>query len=98
MSYEDIVTADQRLIILDALLNDPDYSHNEYVLSSILSDFCHKVSRAKLATELAWLAEQNLVILSEVSGVTKVRLTPRGKDAASGACVVPGVKRPEPGL
>lgn len=96
MSFADIVAADRRLVILALLAEDADYSHNEYVLSEGLRAFGHQTSQDKLRTELSWLAEQGLVTINASSSVQVVNLTRRGKDVATGAVVVPGVKRPEP--
>lgn len=94
MSYGDLVAEDQRRVILDALEQDADYSHNEDILRSILEHFGHTVSRDKLRTELSWLAEQGLVTVSVNGDVYIVRLTARGEDIALGRATIPGVKRP----
>lgn len=99
MSFDDIVTADIRLVILLALASVSDYSHNEHVLRMALAEYKHRISRDRLRTELAWLAEQGLIKTEQISDNTLgATLTRRGKDAADGAVVVPGVKRPEPEL
>ena len=95
MSYADIVAADIRLSILAALEQDPAYSHNEYVLRSVLHAVGHDIGQDRLRTELAWLAEQGLVTLVD-SGVQVAKLTARGEDAALGRARIPGVKRPGP--
>lgn len=96
MSYADIVTEDQRLAVLEALEGDPDYSHNEHVLGRLLQAVGHGVSSDRLRTHVAWLQEQGLVAVEDVSGVLVVRLTRRGEDAALGRARVPGVARPRP--
>ena len=87
---------DIRLVILKLLAQDPDYSHNEYILRRGLSIYGHKVSQDNLRMELAWLHEQGLVLRSNVGETVVVKLTMRGKDVAEGSVVVPGVQRPEP--
>ena len=57
MSFADIVQEDQRLAILQALEQDPNYSHNEHVLGRLLGAVGHAVSGDRLRTHLAWLAE-----------------------------------------
>lgn len=94
MSYTDTVAADQRLVILQALEQDPDYRHNEHILRSMLGAVGHGISRDALATQLAWLDEQGLVGLEEVAGMRVARLTARGEDVACGRARVPGVARP----
>lgn len=98
MNYSEIVSADMRLVILRGLAEDADYSHNEHVLKSMLGYVGHKVSTDRLRTELAWLAEQGLVVVEDVAGVAVAKLTRRGNDTARGNVIVPGVKRPEPEL
>ncbi|HHK75272.1 MAG TPA: ArsR family transcriptional regulator [Rhizobiales bacterium] len=98
MSYMTIVQEDRRLVILRALAEDADYSHNEYVLRSFLDAYGHKIGLDQMRTELAWLSEQGLITIRDGSGVMVAKLTGRGKDVAEGAVVVPGVKRPEPGM
>lgn len=93
--FAKLLQEDMRLVILRLLAEDSDYSHNEYVLRAALKALGHGVSQDKLRTELAWLAEQGLIATSD-AGVLVAKLTPRGKDAAEGCVVVPGVKRPEP--
>lgn len=98
MSYEDVIAADQRLSILRALEQDPDYSHNEHVLGRVLEAVGHAVSGDRLRTHLAWLAEQDLVQVEDVAGMQVAKLTRRGEDVALGRSRVPGVARPRPGV
>lgn len=94
MSYREVMAADQRLIVLQALEEDPGYSHNEGVLRSVLATMGHQVSRDALRTELAWLQEQGLIMVSDAGGVQVAKLTSRGQDVALGSARVPGVARP----
>lgn len=94
MSYSDVVAADQRLVMLQALEEDPGYSHNEHVLKSMLEAVGHGVSRDSLRTNLAWLEEQGLVHLTQVGTTAVAKITGRGSDVARGATRVPGVARP----
>lgn len=94
MSFRDVTDADQRLVMLQALEEDPGYSHNEGVLRSVLSAFGHQLSHDALRTQLAWLVEQGLITINDTSGVQVARLTARGQDVAVGASRVPGVARP----
>ena len=97
MNFAELISADIRLVILRVLAQDADYSHNEAVILELISMFGHRISQDKLRTELAWLAEQNLIRLTDIEGFQIAQLLPRGADAASGAASVPGVKRPRPG-
>lgn len=96
MDYKELITSDIRLVVLRALAEDDGYSLNESVIQSILSMFGHKVSRDRVKTELAWLAEQGLVRIETVVNIQVATITGRGLDVACGQVVVPGVKRPGP--
>lgn len=97
MKFSDLISADIRLLMLQTLEQGGGYSHNEYVLADALAMLGHRVSGDRVRTELAWLAEQGLVALSDVSGIMVARLTERGQDVSLGRGSVPGVKRPRPG-
>ena len=96
MSISQLLTEDRRLVILRALAEDPGYSHNESVLQSILAAFGHVISRDQVKSLISWLAEQDLVSIDYVGDYMVAKLRPRGADAASGAAIIPGVKRPGP--
>ena len=96
-SFRKFATEHLRLAVLQVLAADADYAHNELVLSSALEQLGHGVSRDQLRTELAWLAEQGLVSIEDVSGIRVARLLSRGQDVAKGVARVPGVARPRPG-
>ena len=96
-SFRKFATEHLRLAVLQILAADADYAHNELVLSSALEQLGHGVSRDQLRTELAWLAEQGLVSIEDVSGIRVARLLSRGQDVAKGVARVPGVARPRPG-
>lgn len=96
MNFADHVAADARLCILQSLEADPGYDLNEHVLAAALQALGHGLSRDRLRGELAWLAEQGLVTVTEVSGIHVARLTARGADAARGRALIPGVARPRP--
>ncbi len=96
MSYEEIVTADRKLALLQTLVAAPDYTTNEVVLVDRLAELGHRVSRDRLRADLAWLEEQDLLLAQQPSGVWVVTLTARGYDVAQGVARVPGVARPSP--
>jgi hypothetical protein len=87
---------DRRLVLLRILAEAPGYSANESILYAMIEDFGHVVSRDVVRSDLAWLAEQELVRLEEIATVYVVHITARGQDCASGRAVVPGVKKPSP--
>ena len=96
-SFAEHVTADRRLVVLRLLEQAPDYRGNAYLLQRALDGFGHAVGMDRLDTDLAWLAEQDLLKLEAVGGVSIATLTQRGADVARGRVVVPGVARPAPG-
>ena len=96
-NFRKFATEHLRLAVLQILSADADYAHNELVLSSALAQLGHGVSRDNLRTELAWLAEQGLVSIEDVSGIQVARLLGRGQDVAKGVAQAPGVARPQPG-
>ncbi|MDH3999219.1 MAG: ArsR family transcriptional regulator [Desulfuromonadales bacterium] len=96
MSFNDIVSADQRLVILQALDNDPGYDLNESILQALLGQYGHKVSRDKVRTELRWLEEQGLVSIKLIFEIHVATLTGRGSDVAKGLAIVDGINRPRP--
>lgn len=99
MGYSEIVAADIRLCILQALAEDADYAQNEHVLDAVLTSLGHSLPGAQLRAQVAWLEEQGLVTLDNVANVVMVvRLTDRGNDVAKGRASVPGVRRPGPGV
>ena len=97
-TYFQRVTAGRKLAILTILAGSGSYAHNEDILAAALDEVAVTVSRARLRTDLAELAEQGLVDLDEVGGeLMTARLTGRGLDVAEGRSTVPGVARPRPG-
>lgn len=96
MSFSDLLAEDQRLVILRLLEQDTAYTLNESILQDLLGRLGHKCSRDCVRTHIAWLREQGLVTVEDVVGVMVVTLSARGVDVATGAAVVPGVKRPRP--
>mgnify|MGYP001497775616 CR=1 FL=1 len=88
-SFAEHVTADRRLVVLRLLEQAPDYRGNAFLLQRALDGFGHAVGMDRLGTDLAWLAEQDLLKLIAT-------LTQRGADVAHGRVVVPGVARPAP--
>lgn len=89
----DILNEDRRLVLLRSLL-DCGNSANESVLQTCLQAYGHRVSRDVVRTQLAWLREQGLVRLTDVSGCYVADITGSGDDVANGLSCVPGVKKP----
>ncbi|MGL4886349.1 MAG: VpaChn25_0724 family phage protein [Aeromonas veronii] len=96
MSFKELVTADQRLVMLRSLHEMPGYEANESILDACLDQYGHKISRDEVRTHISWLAEQGLVTQRELGSTLIAKLTGRGIDVATGASTVPGVKKPRP--
>ena len=99
MSYPELISEHQRLVILQALLEDAGYAHNEAVLQAMLAATGYGLSLDALRAQLRWLQDVGLVTVDEVKLVGLVaRITARGVDAARGLARVDGVARPRPGI
>lgn len=96
MSYNQLIAKSVRLAILRILEQDPDYSHNEHILQSVLEQLGHSLSSDRIRTELRWLEEQGLLTIEDVSGVLVARLNQRGVDIALGRGRIDGIARPRP--
>ncbi len=94
MSFSDYLRRDVRLVQLRILSETPQYRANSSVLSNLLDQFGHAVTRDQTKTELRWLAEQGLITLEEAGSVLVATLTERGQDVAEGRAFVDGVAKP----
>lgn len=97
MSFSTFETQDRRLVLLRALEHAAQYRANTFLLRRYCEAVGHAVSTDRLAADLAWLKEQELLTLQTVEGVDVATLTDRGVDVATGRAEVPGVQRPRPG-
>lgn len=98
MSFAILLAEDRRLCLLRLLTQAPAASANTYVLRSALQAVGHACSGDQVESDAAWLAEQGLVTVEDLGKVRVVHLTARGDDVAAGRALVPGVKRPVPGV
>ena len=96
MSYQNLLTEDQRLVILRILNEMPGHQANDSILQTILGSYGHNISRDAVRTRLNWLAEQELITVEDITGIQVATLTGRGADVANGHATQPGVKRPSP--
>lgn len=96
MGYSEHFVAHARITILRLLEGQADYRLN----SSLLADGCAAMgitlTRDQVRTQLAWLAEQDLVTNQDMDRLVIAKLTERGLDVAHGRTRVPGVKPPSP--
>lgn len=95
-SYADFEAGHRKLAILRLLAEDAGYSANDSVIRAAIQPLGFTVSRDRVRTDLAWLAEQGLVTIEDIAHLKVAKLTERGGDVASGAARVDGVERPSP--
>ncbi|WP_368565508.1 ArsR family transcriptional regulator [Pseudoxanthomonas sp. UTMC 1351] len=93
-TFAERLLEDRRLVLLRILSEQLGYKANSSVLAVAMDSFGHSVSRDHVRTQLAWLAEQDLVRLDDLGPVLLATLSERGHDVAQGRVVVPGVARP----
>jgi hypothetical protein len=97
-NWSEHVLQDRRLVVLRLLTTQEGYTTNDSVLQVGLERMGHIVSRDRVQSDLAWLAEQDLIELEVVHEKVHVaRVTQRGIDVSQGRTTHPGVKRPSPG-
>lgn len=95
--YKKNLSKDQRLLILQTLQQDSSYTVNSTILLITLEGFGHKISNAKIHTELTWLEEQGFISLEDISDtVSLAKITTAGADVAQGSSSSKGVARPQP--
>ncbi len=94
MSFSDYLRRDVRLVCLRILADLPGYRSNSSVISNLLDQFGHAVTRDQTKTELRWLEEQGLVSIEDTGSVLVATLKERGQDVAAGRATVDGVARP----
>ncbi|AGH39006.1 Ribonuclease R winged-helix domain protein [Bibersteinia trehalosi USDA-ARS-USMARC-189] len=96
MALKELLTQDQRLVILRSLA-EAGYDANESILNDCLDLYGHDISRDLVRTHLCWLEEQGLLTLERLKGGYMVAsITQRGLDVAQGRTKVDGVKPPRP--
>lgn len=96
MNYVERIAGEQRLLVLQALKEDTDYTVNDIMLQAWLDQFGMALSLDKLRTELQWLSEQGLVEIDYAAHLHIAKLTSRGLDVAQGRSQIPGIARPRP--
>lgn len=96
MALKEMLQKDRRLVVLRILSESAGYTANDSIIDTSLDLYGHKVSRDVVKAELAWLEEQGLIALEELSGTLVATITQRGLDVANGQATNPGVKKPMP--
>ena len=93
MNFSTKVTERRRLDILLLLAQSPEYETSQMMLYQALPV---AASADAISSDMAWLEEQGLVTLHNVSAITLARITQRGLDVAQGRSRCPGVAKPLP--
>lgn len=88
----------RRAILLRFLSEDADYAMDTGLLKSALKSVGHGVPLRQVNEDAAWLEERGLAACEPLESALLVRITRRGLDVACGDEIVPGVKRPGPGV
>lgn len=96
VSYMQFLIEEARLVLLRVLAEAAEYTSNSSLLAMALDRYGITLSRDQVNTQLAWLAEQQLVRTEQIATIVRATLTLRGLDVATGTAIVPGVKRPSP--
>jgi repressor of nif and glnA expression len=94
MKYSDVVIEHLRITILRLLNEAQGLTLNESVIADAVFSYGFAPSRDRVRTELRWLEEQGLVVLTGPGECLVAQLTARGEDVAACRATVPGVKRP----
>ncbi|WEK38668.1 MAG: hypothetical protein P0Y50_08890 [Candidatus Brevundimonas colombiensis] len=99
MSYQDDVTADRRLLILELLMQDHGMG-NERVIESGLTSLGHRVGvdRAYVREQMKFLETTGCVTIDLFRDTVMVAtITERGAKVSKGFITVDGVTQPTPG-
>lgn len=96
-TFAEAETEDRRLVLLRGLANATQYRANAILLRRYADAVGHVVSAERIETDLAWLAEQGLLRVERLEGVSVAILNERGLDVSTGRAEQPGVARPRPG-
>ena len=94
--FNQLLTENVRLAILQVLEQDADYSHNQDILQMILQSLGHSISIDRIRTELRWLEEQDLITVDAIGDLLVAKLNQRGLDISKGRGKVDGIARPRP--
>jgi len=96
MTYTAHLREDRRLVILRVLSEMPGYTANESILHDMVVSWGNRCSRDQVRTEMAWLADQDLIKNSDMGGLYVAEIKRHGQEVASGLSEVPGVRKPSP--
>lgn len=92
MTLQQLQTEDHRRSALWFLLYDSDYELSDTMLQQCFEMQRKSISSDQLKTQIAWLCEQGLTTVSNISGISSVALTDRGLEVAKGMVRAVGVR------
>ena len=96
MTLAPIIQPIVRRAILD-LLNDIGGPQNDDVIARLLIGIGHRIARRDVATELAWLAAQKLIVVEELGPFVVGEISPDGIDVSDGNLRIDGIHRHKTG-
>ncbi len=93
---KDVFSEQQRLIMLQTMAEDEDYSINNEMFQPVLKNFGHAISIDLINSHFNYLEEIGLITTSLCGKFIVATLTRRGLDVAQGVAKAPGVARAKP--
>ena len=94
---KEIFEPNQRIIMLQGMEHDNDYSLSNEMLQRLLVIYGHGVGIDQVNEQIRWLERRNLVTVETLaSGICVAKLTRLGIDIARGHARMEGVDRPTP--
>lgn len=94
MSYLSHLREHMRLIILRALAQEPNYTHNDAILDDIAKSYAVDRGRDFVRAEIRWLETVGAVTVKTMGSTLIVTATQRGVDHAEQRALIEGVRRP----
>lgn len=96
-SIDQLMRADARRAILQALAQDKGYSLNHSILRSVVDRMAAiTLDDDEIRSHLAWLEDRGAVSTEAVPPFTLAKLTDYGLSLARGSATIEGVSRPPP--
>lgn len=83
-----------RITMLQLLDDAPDGTSNAEMLTALLKGTATHLWIDQVIEQCAWMAERDLVETSTVSGMTLIKISPKGSNLARGLAREEGVDRP----
>ncbi|AAC23152.1 predicted coding region HI1498.1 [Haemophilus influenzae Rd KW20] len=96
MSFKELITQDQRLVVL-RVLSEAGYDANESIINDGLDLYGHDISRDLVRTHLSWLEEQGLLTIERLKdGYMVASITQRWLRCSTRSCGSGRRKTPPP--